>query len=218
MHKLDLSGSHKFDSYGVIDIETDGFDGSVNSLVAIGAGFHDGSGSPEVAVSTYVSSGYDEASIIRHAYEWLNTFSPDGLITYNGTEFDFDFLSKKIDELDIQPQPSLPSNHLDLFSERKRLASQANKKWPRLEECLSAYNIPVDETEWNGNQLTGKLLAEKLAPKYFRAIKKDDRSKLQELETTIRRYTASDIDATIALYEADLGRKYNPSYPYPQIP
>lgn len=213
-YTLSLGDEYRYDRYAALDIETDGFDGSKNDLIAIGVGYHPVENSPEIDVMTRASVGGDELDIIRAAYDWINDRNPDGLITYNGVGFDFRFLDDKLRHLGADPTPHLSIDHLDLFPERKRNAEERNIKWPKLEECLEAYGIPVYDTEWEGRPFTGKLLAEEFAPLYLGAMADGDGAVLNELEDTLWRYTASDIEATIALYEADLDREYVPTYAY----
>lgn len=87
-----------------------------------------------------------------------------------------------------------------------------NKKWPSLEECLTSYDLPLYETTWRGDTLTNTRFGEELGPEYLAAL--ENGSELTELEAVIHEYTASDIEANIALYEADVGRKYTPAYDY----
>lgn len=117
-----------------------------------------------------------------------------------------------MEALGLEPRPELRGSQVDLFPERQRLASQLNQKWPGLEECLSAYGIPLYEIEWNNQTLTGEEFGEELAPRYLRALEDGDIDSVKALEQTIQEYASSDIEATSALYEADVNREYTPSY------
>lgn len=212
MQMHNLGEDHQFEHYAALDIETDGFNGKEDNLIAIGVGYYDGNGRPEIVVISRASVNNDEVAMIQEAYSWLNTRNPEGVVTYNGVGFDFEFINDKLETLGGEPKLTVAGTHLDLFPERKRLASQANEKWPRLEECLKAYDIPIYETEWNGQPFTGETLAEKFAPLYLGALSNDEQGLIDHLEDILWEYTASDIEATIALYEADVGRSYIPSY------
>lgn len=215
MHMLNLDEDHQFGDYAALDIETDGFDGKENNLIAVGVGYYDGDGRPEIDVITRASVDNDELAVIQEAYSWLDTRNPEGVVTYNGKGFDFKFLTDKLSVLGANPKPELSTPHLDLFPERQQLADRAGAKWPRLEECLRAYDIPIYETEWNGQQFSGEILAEEFAPLYLAALSNGEQGLINELEDILWEYTASDIEATIALYEADINRGYMPKYSFP---
>lgn len=212
MHTPDLGRDVLFKNYAAIDIETDGFDGKVNNLIAIGVGYYDGDGRPEIDVITRASVNNDELAVIQEAYSWINARNPEGVVSYNGEGFDFEFLDDKLNVLGANPKPELSTTHLDLFPERQKRADQTGAKWPSLEECLSAYDIPIYQTNWNGQQFTGKTLAEEFAPHYLAALSNGEQGLIEHLEASLREYTASDIEATIALYEADINRGYTPKY------
>ncbi|MFB6362083.1 MAG: ribonuclease H-like domain-containing protein [Halobacteriales archaeon] len=211
MYTLDLSGPDRFGSYGILDIETTGLDGAEDDLVAVGLGYYEDSAAADVEVITRASVRNDERALMSEAYAWLTRRKPEGLVTYNGAEFDLPFLRAKADALGVDRRLPLEDEHLDLFSERKRLAEQANAKWPRLEECLEAYGLPVPETMWDGAVLTNERFGEEVGPRYLTALETLEFERVHDLESTIREYTAADIEATIALYEADVGRGDGPS-------
>lgn len=206
MYTLDLPESDHLETYGVLDIETDGLEGAEDHLVAIGVGSVDGSGPPEVDVLTLASARGDESALIESAIEWLDRRSPDGVVTYNGTSFDLPFLEARLSTLGLESGLGLAGRHIDLFSERKRLASAAGERWPRLEDCLKAYGLTVAETVWEGAPLTNARFGEELAPRYLRALDGLEFGRVRALERVIHAYTTADIEATIELYEADVGR------------
>lgn len=214
--ELDSNQNQKFESVGTLDIETNGFDGAQNELVGIALGYYE----PEydTAEIEVISRGKipDEEALIRSAYSWLNRRSPDSLATYNGTEFDFVFLNDRIETLGLSPPPTLDciSQHVDLFTPRKRVANQSNRKWPTLEESLATYEIPVHLTEWEGGELNNTRFGEDFAPKYLTAIDQGNKSAISRLENTLLEYAASDAEATLALYAADSGNEYIPTYSY----
>jgi DNA polymerase elongation subunit (family B) len=158
----------------------------------------------------------DERTLIKNAYSWLNERTPDGLATYKGASFDFTFLNDRMEALEIGERPSIrcAEKHVDLYPARKRIADQSGRKWPSLEESLDAYDLPIYSTQWEGAELTNNRFGEDLAPRYLTALAREDDSTLNELESTVIEYTASDVEANIALYEADAGRTYIPKYSY----
>lgn len=193
MSQYDLSPDQCYETVGTLDIETSGFDGATEDLIAVGVGYHEaGSDHAEVEVHTQENFDGDECELIRSAYDWLHDRDPDGLATFNGAGFDFEFLADKCDALGFTDRPEIfwPSGHVDLLAERKQVMPP-NEQWPGLEDCLDAYEIPVRETTWNGGKLTNTRFGEELAPQYVETLQRGDRD---------------------ALYEYDVGREYTPSY------
>ncbi len=214
MSQLDLSSEYRYSNVGTLDIETSGFDGATDDLVAIGVGYYEANGdTAEVEVHTQQDYDGDEAELIRGALDWLNNREIDTLATFNGAGFDFDFLVDKRDALgavEITDILSWP-DHVDLLAERKQ-ALGAHREWPSLEECLDAYQIPKSETTWQGKALGNTMFGEELAPEYVSALQSGDTDTLDALDAVVREYTRTDIEANIALYEYDVGREYTPSY------
>lgn len=213
MSTLRLTEDKCHQSIGTLDIETSGLDGATDHLIAVGAGHYEADGDDvEVAVHTQQDYDGDEQALIRDAYEWLNQRDPAGLVTFNGSEFDFEFLDDKSRVLGVDgPQLACRQNHLDLFVLRRRQANAQGRKWPSLEESLAAYGIPEYETTWEGTKLDNERFGEELAPRYVSALRNSD-EELNALESVVRDYTETDIEANIALYEHDAGRTYIPSY------
>lgn len=205
MSTPDLSDSERFDRYAAIDIETDGLDGAEDALVAIGVGFQSPDTDRDVTVHTLADARGDEATLIEMALEWLHRREPDGFVTYNGAEFDLPFLDAKLATLDADLDLDIVGQHVDLFAERKRLASLANEKWPSLEESLAHYHLVPAKTLWYGEVLTNTRFAEELAPKYLDALDTMEFVVVHALDDVICEYTSADIEATMSLYEADLG-------------
>lgn len=216
MFQCKLNLEQCYDTVGTLDIETSGFDGATEDLIAVGVGYHDTSNGDdaEIAVHTQRQHNGDERELIRSAFQWLNSRDPEALASYKGSSFDMDFLYKKHIALEMSDLPTLECtrNHIDLFDPRKDLADQHGKKWPSLEESLKAYDIPEYETEWNGGVLTNKKFGEELAPWYVDALQQGDTETLDELESVVVEYTETDIEANLALYAADAGREYLPTY------
>lgn len=216
MYTFDLPPEKHYDQYGTIDIETDGFDGAQNQLAAVGVGVFDtGESQPEIEVFTRGDANGDEIEIVREAFSWLNARSIEAVVTYNGTKFDFSFIHDRLEALGVEDKPSIATgNHIDLFPPRKRAAERDNEKWPSLEESLAAYDLDTYETVWNEQRLTNSLFGERFAPDYFSAIERGAMEEIEEYERTLFEYTASDIEATIALYEAEVNRPYQPTYQF----
>jgi hypothetical protein len=80
-------------------------------------------------------------------------------------------------------------------------------KWPSLQKVLDKHGLSVQPTLWRGEELTNTLFGEELAPEYIQAITEDRAATIDELETVIHEYVMGDIEANIALYESDAGRR-----------
>lgn len=207
MFTIDLPESDRFDRYAALDIETDGPNGHDDRLVAIGVGFQPGSRDREVAVHTLSDARGDEARLIQLTCAWLDRREPAGVVTYNGSNFDLPFLRAKAEALDTDVEVDLPGRHVDLFPERQAQANRAGEKWPSLEDALADYSLRPAKTLWYDEMLTNTRFAEELAPRYIGALEAMEFGLVRALDHVIRDYTAADIHATLALYEADLGRR-----------
>lgn len=214
MVTINLPADQCYETIGTLDIETSGFDGATEDLIAIGVGYYErGQDSADVEVHTLQGCDGDECDLIRSAYDWLQDRDLDCLATFNGAGFDFDFLTNKCDALDFADRPDILGwpDHVDLLSLRKQ-AMPPSRKWPSLEDCLAAYEIPTVKTTWNGGTLTNTRFGDELAPQYIRALHNAETGLLADLEAVVREYTETDIEANIALYEFDAGREYTPTY------
>lgn len=217
--EITVSPNQQVNRYGVLDIETNGTDPGCCQVVAIGVGEYDAdsaTGESEVLVLGDFSG--DERSLIRGAYDWLNSRGHQTLVTYNGRGFDMGFLSARIKKLeweDTHPILECEKNHVDPFVQYREKAEATGVKFPNLEELLDYYSIPVHTTWWNGSELTNVRFGEELAAKYIFALEHGVWTRAEELERVIRDYAVGDIEATIALYETILGRRYVPQYPKP---
>ncbi|MFC4553560.1 MULTISPECIES: ribonuclease H-like domain-containing protein [Halorussus] len=215
MFELNLPADKCYDSIGTLDIETSGFDGDSDDLIAIGVGYHElGSDDADVTMFSRKNVVGDETDVIRSAYEWLNDRDPEALVSYGADFFDLTFLGDKIEALGFSDCPTLAcaSEHVDLLEIRKPIADEMNKKWPSLEEALDYYEIPECVTTWEGAKLDNTRFGEELAPKYIESLPEDGREQWDALEQTVLKYTESDIEANIALYAADTGHEYMPTY------
>ena len=215
MFELDLSGTERYDSIGTLDIETSGFDGAEEDLIAIGTGYYEaGTDDAEVTMFSRKNVKGDETAVICSAYDWLNDRDPEALVSFGADYFDLTFLGDKIEALGFEDCPTLACerNHIDMLERRKPIADRNGKKWPSLEESIAEYGIPEYEVEWEGAKLTNSRFGEELAPKYIESLGEDDVEQWDAIEQTVLKYTESDIEANIALYAADTGRSYTPTY------
>ena len=196
--------------YGTIDIETDGVDPTSSQTVAIGIGLKDTVADEQmIDVLTLGGALGDEGTMIRRAFERINEFEPDALVTFNGKSFDLDYLSERIESLQFRQKPNLncTKNHVDLFVPRKKSADEAGVKWPSLEEVLDTHGLTVQPTMWEGEELSNSIFGERLASKYIDAVSEDRKGEINELENVIHQYVVGDIESNIALYEIDAGRR-----------
>jgi hypothetical protein len=211
-----------------LDIETTATDPSDGELVSIGVGVHDCDESLTAATyETFHRRGDgpadargaddgDEAALVDRAMGRLADADPDGLVTYNGVEFDLSFVEGRLDRLDAAvdlPAITSPPAHLDLFLERKRRADEEGTPWPRLEACLEAYGHAPPKTVWRGAPLTNARFGEELGPAYLRTLGTETGTRFRaSLTEVIDHYLIGDLEATLALYYADLGESVEGTY------
>ncbi|WP_187367449.1 ribonuclease H-like domain-containing protein [Haloferax sp. KTX1] len=213
IHRHDLSTNEIVTRYATLDIETSSVDPEEGQTVAIGIGTVDVlDGEMSVDVLSYGSAQGSEKALIRRAFTRINEFEPSALVTFNGEWFDLDFLDGRIERLEFDRKPTLEcaEHHLDLFLPRKQKAETAGVKWPKLETVLSSHDLSVPVTEWRGQELTNTRFGEELAPAYLESVQQGNEARVDDLESVIYEYTATDVEANIALYEADAGRQYEP--------
>jgi len=205
-----LSSEEIATRYATLDIESDSIDPMSGQTVAIGIGLKDTVVDEQmIDVLTLGGALGDEGTMIRRAFERINEFDPDALVTFNGAAFDLNYLSKRIESLQFRRQPELncAKNHVDLFVPRKMSADEAGVKWPSLEKVLDTHGLTVQPTIWNGEELTNSMFGEHLAPEYINAIAEGRTAAVHELEGIIHQYVVGDIESNIALYEIDAGRR-----------
>ena len=205
-----LSPDETATRYASLDIETDSIDPTSGQTVAIGVGLKDTvAGEQSIDVLTLGGAMGDEETLIRRAFERINEFDPTALVTFNGRGFDLNYLSERLAILGPKQQIGLKceENHIDLFVPRKQKADEQGIKWPSLEEVLEGHGLKVQPTLWRGEALTNTRFGEDLAPEYIQAIAEDRTDTIDELETVIHEYVMSDIEANLALYETDVGRR-----------
>lgn len=195
-----------------LDIETTGFDAETAETVAIGVGLHE-RGTPGTDASLdcfYREAPDDEAEIILGAAEQLAEYGADLLVTYNGADFDLPFLRDRLDALGETPAspPFGGAPHLDLLTDRKAMPG----KWPKLEECVTAYGATPARTVWNGREVDGSVFGEELGPAYLRSLAADAEAGNTALRPVIAHYLESDLENNWLVYYGDLGVEFEPGY------
>lgn len=194
------------------DIETTHFEATGGELVSIGIGVHDrGEPGKSATYDTFYRDGRGEAELVRQAVEQLRGYDADGLVSYNGIQFDLPFVADRLELLgETVALPEIATSrdrHLDLFIDRKEYATQRNIKWPSLEQCLEAYGLPLPRTVWGGREVTNTRFGEELGPAYLQAVS-DDREAASQLVEVIDHYLVTDLEANIALFHADVGEEF----------
>lgn len=83
-----------FDRVATLDIETTHYDAAKWELVSIGLGVHE-RGDPGAAAQydLFHRDGTGEAALVRRAMDRLCALDADGLVSYNGREFDLPFIA-----------------------------------------------------------------------------------------------------------------------------
>jgi hypothetical protein len=209
-----------------VDIETTATDPAEGELVAIGVGVHDrpdpltaatyetfyrrgAAGSRPTADDGRVRPEDDEAALVDRAMSHLADAGADRLVTYNGVEFDLPFVEGRLDRLgaDVHlPAITEPPTHLDLFLDRKRRADEEGSPWPRLEACLEAYDHAPPTTVWRGEPLTNARFGQELGPAYLRTLDTETGARFRKrLAEIVDHYLIGDLEATLALFYADVG-------------
>lgn len=203
-----------FERLATLDVETTHYEPSAGELVSIGVGVHEvGDPGDAATYDTFHRDGDGEAALVRRTVDRLAAYDADGLVTYNGTAFDLDFVRGRLARLDASvalPEVATSSQrHVDLFRERKRRADREGVKWPSLEECLASYGLPQPVTRWNGAAITNRRFGEDIGPAYLRALG-DGSPDAAELVDAIDHYLATDLEANVALFHADVGEAFDP--------
>ncbi|WP_338741164.1 ribonuclease H-like domain-containing protein [Haloplanus salilacus] len=200
-----------------VDIETTATDPSEGELVAVGVGVHDRA--RPLSDATYElchRRGDDEGRVIRRAMSWLDDADPDALVTYNGVGFDLPFVRGRLDRLGVDldlPSVTEPPAHVDLFRDRKRRAEASGEPWPSLEACLEAYGYTPPRTVWRGERVTNERFGEEIGPAYLRTLGTDTGARLRAtLSEVIDHYLRTDLEATLALFAADVGASVDAAY------
>ena len=88
-----------FDRVATLDIETTHYDPAKGEVVSIGIGVHNvGQDADSIEYDLYHrrdSSVDDEIEIIKQSFGALNMSGTDGLVSYNGKDFDFKLYSNR---------------------------------------------------------------------------------------------------------------------------
>ena len=205
------------DRVATLDIETTAVDPEAGELVSIGVGVHDRADPLTAATyETFHRRGDDEAALVDRAMDRLVAADADALVTYNGIEFDLSFVEGRLDRLDAGVDlPGIvdPPSHLDLFLDRKRRADEEGSPWPKLEACLDAYGHAPAVTYWRGEPLTNARFGEELGPAYLRTLGTETGARFRAgLAAVVDHYLIGDLEATLALYYADLGESVEGAY------
>lgn len=198
-----------------LDIETTHYEPARGEIVSIGVGVHDRDRSSETATyDAFHRNGAGEADLVRRAMDRLAAFDAGGLVSYNGSDFDLQFVAERLDRTgDTVRLPEIattPECHTDLFVDRKRRADRVGKKWPSLEECLDAYGYPCPVTKWDGRRITNRLFGDVVGPAYLAALD-DGSGRVSTVREAIEHYLTTDLEANVALYYADVGERFEPS-------
>jgi hypothetical protein len=217
-----------YDRIATLDIETTATDPADGELVSVGVGVHDRA--DPLTEATYETfhrgdgegatfsreTGTGEAPLVERAMTRLAAADADALVTYNGVEFDLPFVEGRLDRLDADvdlPAIASPPGHLDLFRDRKRRADETGEKWPSLEACLESYGHAPPTTVWRDAPLTNGRFGEELGPAYLRTLGSETGARFRaSLAEVVDHYLIGDLEATLALYYADLGETVEGAY------
>jgi hypothetical protein len=205
------------DRVATLDIETTATDPAEGELVAVGVGVHDRDEPLSAAgYEAFRRRGDDEIALIERAMIHLADADADGVVTYNGIGFDLPFVEGRLDRLGATVDlPGIvdPPAHLDLFPDRKRRAEREDTRYPSLESCLRAYGYAPPATTWRGAPLTNVRFGETLGPAYLRTLETETGTRFRaSLVEVIDHYLLGDLEATLALYYADLGASVDGRY------
>jgi hypothetical protein len=204
------------DRIATFDIETTATDPADGELVSVGVGVHDCADPLTEATYETFHRADGEASLVDRAMTRLAAADADALVTYNGIGFDLPFVEGRLDRLgaDVDlPAIASPPSHLDLFLDRKRRADEAGEKWPTLEACLESYGHAPPKTVWRGAPLTNGRFGEELGPAYLRTLGTETGARFRaSLAEVVDHYLIGDLEATLALYYADLGETVEGAY------
>jgi hypothetical protein len=195
-----------YDRIVTFDIETTHWKPEKGETVAIGVGHHE-SGTPgsNAQYEIFARSNHgtsDEQDLVTTAFRYIDELDGDVLVSYNGIDFDMDFLAKRCARFD--PTPSPPA----LFTDRKA-ACGPGEKWPSLEECLNSYGYPVPKTIWNDAPLDNSRFGGEFAPAFLDVVATGNDQAIDAYREVLDHYLKTDLEANIALYYADQGVSFD---------
>lgn len=202
-----------YDRLATFDIETTHYKASEGETVSVGVGIYDRPTETLEYEPFHRESADDEAEIIADALSYIEASDADALVSYNGIEFDLDFLADRlyhldavnaVAEADLEP-------HIDVFADRKAVCDRTGKKWPKLEACLASYDFPESVTEWDGRPVDNTRFGEELGPAYLAALAEDG-DRADELRDVIDHYLVTDLEANLAIYLGDCGATFTPEW------
>lgn len=170
-------------------------------LLCIGVGYSQG---PESPVETHVlfrreQTPESELELLYRLYEWVRTHISDYLLTYNGTKFDLLHLRGRADRAERAAGVSVEARdwvdaitgvhtHRDLFIETCDLYDE----WIKLEEACRRLDIPVSETEHDG-EVTDNMSIPDLGRRFLQGD--------SDVFGTLINYTEGDIEPLFELAE-----------------
>lgn len=198
------------------DIETTHYEPAEGETVAIGVGEHT-LGTPGVTATYDVLARDDfetEGELIRRGIERIDAADADALVSYNGIDFDWDFLAERAERVGVAIEPPVlhaAGSHVDLFADRAALVEYRYDR-PSLEACLDSYDYPVPSTIWNGEAVTNKRFGQELGPALLAAMHDGDADQLDALRDVLAHYLITDLEANFAIYYADRGVAFSPAY------
>lgn len=203
-----------YDTLATFDIETTHYKATEGETVSVGVGVYDRD-ADELTYEPFHRDGpNDEAETIADALAFLEDSGADAVVSYNGIDFDLDFLADRLYHLgadnvvadaDLEP-------HIDVFADRKAICDRTGKKWPKLEDCLRAYDYPEPVTEWEGAAVTNTRFGEELGPAYLSALADGDADRAAALREVIDHYLVTDLEANLAIYHGDAGLGFEPEW------
>ncbi|MFC7173422.1 ribonuclease H-like domain-containing protein [Haloplanus litoreus] len=205
------------ETVATVDIETTAVDPGDGELVAIGVGVHPRAEPlTRATYETFHRDGDGEVSLIRAAMDYLARSGADALVTYNGAEFDLPFVERRLAErgaaLDL-PAITASETHLDLFLDRRDRAEAADEPWPSLETCLESCGYTPAETVWRGTPVTNERFGDELGPAYLRTLGTATGARFRAtLAEVVDHYLRTDLEATLALFYADVGEPFDSTY------
>lgn len=204
-----------YDRVATLDIETTHYKANQGEVVSVGIGIYDAADDEFEYNPFHRESPDDEASTISRALEYVDQSGADGLVTYNGRDFDLEFLNDRLvlcGENGLQLGLDTPETHVDLLEDRKKVCERTGQKWPKLEACLSTYGFDEPETIWNGQPVTNVRFGEELGPEYLTMLEMGDETQTEQLCEVIDHYLVTDLEANLAIYYSDIGADFDPVY------